>query len=74
MLTMAKRNPIAERPKALCIQELPHGGYIVTAFPRNQYETQLLAAFTRLTDAVGWTEETMRIPAVERSEPGSMEA
>ncbi|MCJ2021077.1 hypothetical protein MKK84_27255 [Methylobacterium sp. E-065] len=71
---MAKRNPIAERPKALCIQELPHGGYIVTAFPRNQYETQLLAAFTRLTDAVGWMEEAMRVRLAEQNEPSLVEA
>ncbi|MET3485377.1 hypothetical protein [Methylobacterium sp. 1973] len=59
---MSQRNHPWEKPKALCLQELPHGGFIVTDFPQAHYEMRLLAAFTRLSDAVSWMEEAMRTP------------
>jgi len=61
---MRQHEPLTERLKALCIQELPHGGFVVTEFPCGRYETRLLAAFTRLSDAAGWIEEAMRSPTI----------
>ncbi|QGY05498.1 hypothetical protein MMSR116_29105 [Methylobacterium mesophilicum SR1.6/6] len=57
---MHQRQSPADRPQALCIQELRHGGYVVTAFPHFHHEVELLAAFTRLSDAVSWMEDAMR--------------
>lgn len=57
---MPQREPLADRPRALCVQELRHGGYVVTAFPHFHHEMELLAAFTRLSDAVSWMEDAMR--------------
>lgn len=67
---MPKREPLTDRHRALCIQELRHGGYVVTAFPHFHHEMELLAAFTRLSDAVSWMEEAMRAPMTERAETG----
>ena len=66
---MRMRDPLSERPKALCLQELPHGGFIVTEFPLLHCEMRLLAAFTRLSDAVSWMEEAMQAPPCPSPQP-----
>lgn len=70
---MRQHNPLSERPKALCLQELPHWGFIVTDFPQTHYEMRLLAAFTRLSDAVSWIEEAMQTLPSEAGRPRTSE-
>lgn len=59
-----KHTSLRIRPRSLTIESLPHGGYAVrdTGLEHRGFERELVAAFTRLSDAVGWIEEQMRLP------------
>lgn len=65
----ATHRSMSARPVSLTIQELPHGGYVVidhAPFRRGLVDGNT-AAFTRLTDAVAWMEEQMRLPAADHT-------
>ena len=67
--TVARRAPSARhssmtaRPRSLTIEALPHGGFVV--FHPETYMRGLphsiVAAFSRLPDAVGWVEEQLQL-------------
>lgn len=59
-----KHTSLRIRPRSLTIESLPYGGYAVRESGQEHrgFERELVAAFTRLTDAVSWIEAQMRLP------------
>lgn len=65
-----KHTSMGAKPRSLRIEALAHGGYVVHDDAdecRGPFRPAILAAFTRLTDAVSWIEEQLRLPEAECS-------
>lgn len=61
-----------EKPGALTIEALPHGGYLVKRGyePYRDMGGLPLVAFTALSDAVTWMKNQMALPKAEPESPG----